>query len=158
MKYIWGIILFIGGFIGASASMGSLPSINKSNSYAIDYETATIEEQTAWLHNEANEVKRGIESALPKKSKGQTVGMRVKGTSVNVDQRRIDVELQMVSYGVLLMSQSEARKQFTKKTCPQYKRSQLGEANVILGITILDARGGMIIKFNNSKRFCERYS
>ena len=87
MKYLVGIFIFVAGFIGASASMGSLPSFGNDTSYYIDFETATDQEREAWLKNEAGNIERGIGSALPKKTSGKKIGMRVTGSRINVEQR-----------------------------------------------------------------------
>ena len=158
MKYLVGIFIFVAGFIGASASMGSLPSFGNDTSYYIDFETATDQEREAWLKNEAGNIERGIGSALPKKTSGKKIGMRVTGSRINVEQRRIDVDVRMVSYGVMFMSQTDARKQFTKKTCPVYKRSALKDASIVLEITIRDPRGGKLITFLNSPLKCDRFA
>ena len=156
MKYLWGIILFVTGFVGASAMMGTNFQLSGGNSYAIDWESATIDERETWLAHEASEIERGMRKSLPSKSKGKQVGFSINGTEIDVDQRRIDVELQMKSYGVLMMSQTEARKVFTAKTCPVYRRSVLRNSDVILRFNVLDARGGKIIQFMNSPRICAR--
>ena len=156
MKYIWGIFLFITGFVGASAMMGTNFNFGGGNSYAIDWESSSADQREAWLIHEASEIERGMRAALPKKSKGLEVGFKVNGSEINVDHRRIDVELQMRSYGVLTMSQTEARKMFTSKSCPVYRRSVLANSDVILRFNVLDARGGKIIQFMNSPRICAR--
>lgn len=156
MKYIWGIFLFVTGFVGASAMMGNNFDMGGGNSYTIEWESATHDEREAWLAHEASEIERGMQKTLPGKSKGKQVGFKINGSSYNVDQRRIDIELQMKSYGVLTMSQTEARKMFTSKSCPVYRRSVLANSDVILRFSVLDARGGKIIQFMNSPRICAR--
>ena len=156
MKYIWGIFLFVTGFVGASAMMGTNFNVGGGNSYTIDWESSTNDEREAWLLHEASEIERGMRASLPNKSKGMEVGFKVNGSEVDVDHRRIEVELQMKSYGVLTMSQTEARKMFTTKSCPVYRRSVLANSDVVLRFNVLDARGGKIIQFMNSPRICAR--
>lgn len=157
MKYIWGIFLFVTGFVGASAMMGTNFNIGSGNSYTIEWESATIDERETWLAHEASEIERGMRKTLPGQSKGEKVGFKINGSSIDVDHRRIDVELQMKSYGVLTMSQTEARKMFTSKSCPVYRRSVLANSDVVLRFSVLDARGGKIIQFMNSPRICARH-
>ena len=156
MKYVWGIVLFLTGFVGASNFVGASFSADRGNSYMIEWESATLEEREAWLTNEASEVARGLKSSLPGKSKGNQVGMQVNTSVATVEHRRIDVELQMKSYGVLAVSQTDARKMFTSHTCPVYRRSILKENSVVIRYTVLDSRGGKVIQFINSPRICAR--
>lgn len=154
MKYIWGIFLFLAGFVGASNLVGASFSADRGNSYMIEWDSATLKEREAWLTNEASEVARGLKKSLPSESRGNQVGMRVNTSIATVEHRRIDVELQMKSYGVLAISQTDARKMFTSRTCPIYRRSILRENEVVIRYTVLDARGGKVIQFLNSPRIC----
>lgn len=156
MKYIWGIVLFVMGFIGASTAMGTNFSDMGGAGYAIDWESSTVPEREAWMAHAASEIERGMKKSLPSKTSKNQVGFKVNGSTLDVDQRRINFELQMKSYGILAMSQTEARKSFTQKMCPVYRRSTLSDAGVVLRFTILDARGGKLISFMNSPRICQR--
>lgn len=154
MKYIWGIILFMVGFFGASSAMGTNFNVGGGNSYTIDWETSTIQEREAWLAHETSEIERGMKKSLPSSSKGNQVGFKVADTGYDVDKRRINIDLQMKSFGVLAVSQTEARKMFRSKTCPIYRRSTLRNSSVVIHYSVLDARGGMLIQFMNSPRIC----